>query len=181
MLQAHVVLLGQPHLAFLGRMVHERLEAGVTLGDDPEQIVDLALEPVGRGNPGRDGRIRVSVHTRAHHDHWLTRADDRAQLAVAVAGTAGDEQHHQPSAQPLELGRERAGVDGPLLPGDHTRPPITVAAAWRSRLSGLGIQTPSTRTTARLASIATAISGCSGRLSRARSTAFASPGDITIR
>jgi hypothetical protein len=176
----HVLLLGQRDLALIRAVAYERLEPGVPLGDDPENIMDLPLEPVRRRDRGGYGRIRVRVHTRAHHDHRVIRAHDRSQLPVAVA-VARREQHHQPPADPSQLRRERAGVDGSLCCPDHTRPPITVVAACSSRFNGLGIQTPSTSTTARLATIATAISGCSGRRSRARSAAVGSHGEITMR
>ena len=99
-LQPDVLFLGEHHLGLLGRMSDERLEPGMSLGDDRIQVVDLALEPVRRRHPGRDGRIYVPVHPRAHHDHVGIRVYDRAEFAsVAVtAVTVGDKHHHQPPA-----------------------------------------------------------------------------------
>ena len=78
--QAHVLFLGHSHLASLGGVTDERLEARMALGDDPVQIVDLPFEPVRGRNHGRDGRIRAPVHRRAHPITASPRAPARTAL-----------------------------------------------------------------------------------------------------
>ena len=110
MLEAHVLLLGELDLTLVGSVPNERLETGVALRCDPEQVVDLALEPVRRRYVRRDCRVRVAVQRRSQPRDRVAVADERVQLASA-AGEWHDEQHHQPAAGALDRGRDRVRLD----------------------------------------------------------------------
>ena len=179
MLQPHILLIGELDLPLVRTVSDERFQAGMPLGNDPRQIVNLALKPVSRRNQRRDRRIAISKERGNEQEDLVPDGHDRVEL-LPSAGMRRHEQHHQSSSDPLKLARKLVRLTSLCAGRDHTRPPITTVALCSKWFSGLGIQRPSTSTTVKLTIMAIAIRGCSGRVTRTRSSSAVLPRERTI-